>query len=271
MNWHLVYNLFFAHIIADFYCQSKESCNNRRESGFKGWNLYLHSIIVLLLTATACWDIKMIIPAAIIGISHLALDGIKSLIERNIENQKKVHKENNEKKSYGLLIFIVDQLLHISIILVCTWHFGQGWSQFPLLTNISPRILLCILALIVLAKPVNILVDVLFTEYTISPVKGKETEKANDTSTPKAAPNSNSSELNSFHSGRIIGTLERWLILLLVTLTQYEAIGFLIAAKSILRFGETSKGTEKSEYVLVGTLFSFLIALSTGILISKLS
>ena len=54
-------------------------------------------------------------------------------------------------------------------------------------------------------------------------------------------------------------------------LSQFEAIGFLIAAKSILRFSETSKGTEKSEYVLVGTLFSFLIALSTGILIIELS
>lgn len=268
MNWHLVYNLFFAHIVADFYCQSEESCKNKKNSGFKGWHLYKHSLVVLLLTATACWNVKMFFPAAIIGISHLILDGIKSLIERKIADHNNALAESNEKKTYGLLIFIVDQLLHIAIIMFCAWYFGKEWSQFPFLTDINPRILMGVLALIVLAKPVNILVDVLFTEYTISPVKDKE--KANDTSTPNGVPNSNSLELNNFHSGRIIGTLERWLILLLVMLTQYEAIGFLIAAKSILRFSETSKGTEKSEYVLVGTLFSFLIALSTGILILKI-
>ena len=264
MNWYLVYNLFFVHVIADFYCQSEESCKNKKESGFKGRHLYLHSLIVLLLTAAACWNVKMIIPAAIIGISHLVLDGIKSVIEKQIADHNNALEETKKKKTFGLLIFTVDQLLHIAIIILCAWCFGKEWLEFHFLTDISPRILLGVLALIVLAKPVNILVDVLFAEYTISPVN-KEAEETNETSTPKAE------EHNNFHSGRIIGTLERWLILLLVMLTQYEAIGFLIAAKSILRFSETSKGTEKSEYVLVGTLFSFLIALSIGILILKLS
>ena len=257
MNWYLAYNLLFAHIIADFYCQSDVSCDEKRESGFKGWHLYWHSFLVLILSVAVCWNIKMIIPAVIIGISHLLLDGAKSMIERKIV-------QNGKKKTYGLLIFIIDQLLHISIILLCTFYFGKDWIQFPFLTDLRPRFLLALLALLFLAKPVNILVDILFTEYTISPAK-------DDTSKPEGNPNSNNSELNSFHSGRIIGTLERWLILLLVMLSQFEAIGFLIAAKSILRFSETSKGTEKSEYVLVGTLFSFLIALSTGILIIELS
>ena len=128
------------------------------------------------------------------------------------------------------------------------------------MADVRPQILLALLAFLFLAKPVNIIVDILFTEYTIYPE-----EKGN------LIEDSNHSEVNNFHSGRIIGTLERWLILLLVMLSQYEAIGFLIAAKSILRFSETSKGTEKSEYVLVGTLFSFFIALSTGILIMKIS
>ena len=53
-------------------------------------------------------------------------------------------------------------------------------------------------------------------------------------------------------------------------MSQYEAIGFLIAAKSILRFNEASSGSVKSEYVLTGTLLSLTIALSLGILILKL-
>ena len=58
--------------------------------------------------------------------------------------------------------------------------------------------------------------------------------------------------------------------LLFVVMSQYEAIGFLIAAKSILRFNEASSGSEKSEYVLTGTLLSLAIALALGIFTLKI-
>jgi len=44
---------------------------------------------------------------------------------------------------------------------------------------------------------------------------------------------------------------------------KYEAVGLIIAAKSILRFNET----QKTEYVLVGTSLSISIAVFVGILI----
>ena len=77
-------------------------------------------------------------------------------------------------------------------------------------------------------------------------------------------------EHGNFHSGELIGWLERGLILVFVIMSQYEAIGFVIAAKSILRFSEASKGDEKSEYVLTGTLLSLAIALCLGILVLKM-
>lgn len=77
-------------------------------------------------------------------------------------------------------------------------------------------------------------------------------------------------EHGNFHSGELIGWLERGLILVFVIMSQYEAIGFLIAANSILRFSEASKGDEKSEYVLTGTLLSLAIALCLGILVLKM-
>lgn len=57
--------------------------------------------------------------------------------------------------------------------------------------------------------------------------------------------------------GRIIGLLERGLIYLLLVVGQQEAIGFLIAAKSILRFGTVAEDRAASEYVIIGTLASF--------------
>ena len=44
---------------------------------------------------------------------------------------------------------------------------------------------------------------------------------------------------------------------------QYGAIGFIVAAKSLLRFKETD--TAKTEYVLAGTLLSFGIATLCGL------
>ena len=74
----------------------------------------------------------------------------------------------------------------------------------------------------------------------------------------------------NFHSGELIGWLERGLMLLFVVMSQYEAIGFLIAAKSILRFNEASSGSEKSEYVLTGTLLSLTISMCLGISVIRM-
>jgi hypothetical protein len=66
--------------------------------------------------------------------------------------------------------------------------------------------------------------------------------------------------------GRLIGRLERLMILLLVLVDQPEGIGLLIAAKSILRFGELTREADRrvSEYVIIGTLASFAWALATA-------
>jgi len=59
------------------------------------------------------------------------------------------------------------------------------------------------------------------------------------------------------NAGRLIGLLERAIIFMLVLAGQPAGIGFLIAAKSILRFETTSNDQKTSEYVIVGTLASF--------------
>ncbi len=63
------------------------------------------------------------------------------------------------------------------------------------------------------------------------------------------------------NGGALIGQLERGLIFLFFLTGQPESIGFLIAAKSILRF-EESKKLKQAEYILVGTLLSFTAAIA---------
>lgn len=59
------------------------------------------------------------------------------------------------------------------------------------------------------------------------------------------------------NGGLLIGLLERGLIFLLVMVDQAAGIGFLIAAKSVLRFETTSRDQRAGEYVIIGTLASF--------------
>ena len=71
-------------------------------------------------------------------------------------------------------------------------------------------------------------------------------------------------------AGRTIGQLERLLALTFILLGQYTALGFLIGAKSIFRFGDLSKGVQhkKTEYILIGTLLSFAVVLIVGLILS---
>ncbi len=68
------------------------------------------------------------------------------------------------------------------------------------------------------------------------------------------------------NGGKLIGQMERALIFLLVIIGQPTGIGFLVAAKSILRFGEARDDQKLAEYVLIGTLLSFGLAIAASAL-----
>ncbi len=69
------------------------------------------------------------------------------------------------------------------------------------------------------------------------------------------------------NAGKWIGILERILVLTFVLAAQFQAIGFLIAAKSILRISVKTENSARilSEYVLIGTFISFTIAILVGL------
>ena len=70
-------------------------------------------------------------------------------------------------------------------------------------------------------------------------------------------------------AGKYIGILERFLILTLSVTGNISAIGMVIAAKSIARFGEFSN-KHFAEYYLVGTLLSVGLALAGGIALTHI-
>lgn len=75
-------------------------------------------------------------------------------------------------------------------------------------------------------------------------------------------------------AGRLIGQLERTLILFMVLAGVPSGIGLLIAAKSVLRFGdvnaEKTDNRRMAEYVIIGTLASFAFAVPVAYAIAAL-
>lgn len=63
-----------------------------------------------------------------------------------------------------------------------------------------------------------------------------------------------------FRTGRVIGFLERIFVFLFILLNQYTAIGFIIAAKGIVRYPDFGE-KNFNEYILIGTLLSVLFAI----------
>ncbi|WP_139252348.1 hypothetical protein [Hymenobacter psychrotolerans] len=68
---------------------------------------------------------------------------------------------------------------------------------------------------------------------------------------------------SAFGAGRYIGYFERTIIVLLVLRGEFEAIGLLVTAKSIIRI-QDAQAKEESEYLIVGTLYSFMCAIIAG-------
>lgn len=74
------------------------------------------------------------------------------------------------------------------------------------------------------------------------------------------------------NAGKWIGMIERLLVFVFIISGNFNAVGFLLTAKSVFRFGDLSKAKNMklTEYVLIGTLLSFGIAILVGLLFNSL-
>ena len=68
-------------------------------------------------------------------------------------------------------------------------------------------------------------------------------------------------------AGRYIGTIERMIMLIFISINQYSAIGLVLTAKSIARYERITKEEHFAEYYLLGTLISTLIAIIVSFVI----
>jgi Protein of unknown function (DUF3307). len=242
-----------AHIFADFIFQPEKWCISKHEKGYRSFKMYWHFGIVLLMSIIMTFSSSFILYALIIATLHLLTDLSKSHIERYIYNKKSTQSE--EKKTYSNhYIFIFDQLLHLIVIYTCVSLYMCHNAVPFYLEYIDIYHLLIFLCFLLCLKPANIIIKILlsFLNLPFSPNTKKEEFQENE---------------DLERAGRRIGAIERSLALILVLLGQFTAMGFIITAKSILRYNNSPLG--KAEYVLIGTLLSFGIAMILGIGITK--
>lgn len=232
MSSWLLLSLLTAHVIGDFYLQSNKYCKRKEESKLKSSFLYIHAIIMGLLSWAFVPTVGFWLYALLIVVTHFLIDAVKSYMRK------------------GLWQFLIDQIVHILILCFIAhqyvFHFHLPIQCLDFRGNISIPVF--IFAVLCCLKPTNILIKLILERYKIGEAESCENMK---------------------NAGALIGNLERILTLVFVLIGQYEAVGFIIAAKSLLRFKDTD--TAKTEYVLAGTLLSFGIATLSGLMVKQLS
>ena len=67
---------------------------------------------------------------------------------------------------------------------------------------------------------------------------------------------------------KYIGIIERLFVFIFIVIGRWEVIGLLIAAKSVFRFNDLKERNNRklTEYILIGTLVSFGLAILAGLL-----
>jgi hypothetical protein len=71
-------------------------------------------------------------------------------------------------------------------------------------------------------------------------------------------------DVEEYNRGRLIGNLERIVLTIVIAAGSYAALAFLVAAKGVVRSDEFHKDRDFTEYFLIGSLASVLVALCAG-------
>lgn len=243
--------LLLGHIIGDFYFQTHRMSENKSKS--LKW-VFIHCICYccgMYIAALPIISKDIVKYIFIAGILHFLIDIVKYIVVTKmmwVERKLKIQERN---------IFVADQLLHLfCLIMIAYWIVESGldinelqWAErfFDVLGVSEQKIGTWLLALLIIHKPANILIQKLLLIYKPKD-KNEESGTGNNT-------------------GRFIGTVERIIMLIFLSIGQYSAMGLVLTAKSIARYDRISKEKDFAEYYLLGTLISTVIVIVISFII----
>lgn len=235
---YFIIALVTAHFVGDFLFQTSSDVKNKNNN----WIFTKHIFIITFLSYlfVGIWT-NWLIPL-IIAVTHTVIDLTKlnsNYVERN-----------------NLIAFFIDQFAHLLVIGLIAFTTGDELAAESFWLKIMGAVYL----------EFNIYISgLIFTVFTGGIIVGMLVKPFLD----QIQVNNDGLE----KGGELIGKLERLLIFFFVVIGNITVVGFLIAAKSIFRFGELkdSENRKQAEYILIGTLYSFSWAFILSWLTQKIT
>jgi hypothetical protein len=217
--------LFAAHVLADFLLQTAEDVATKRR-----WQVLLNHVLVVTAISycfAGYWTSWRLVLA--VGGSHAVIDALKARVRSTPWT------------------FLLDQTAHLAaLVLIARWLGSAGPTPYWLEQGgavIAP-------ALVVFSGAI---VSIYAGGYLIGLALRPFLAELDNVDRGGGLSRGFST------GGMVIGRLERALIFMFVLVGQPAGVGFLIAAKSVFRFGELKEHANRmeAEYIIIGTLMSF--------------
>ena len=236
------------HILCDFYFQT-EKMAAKKAADFR-WVLYhlivyasVASMLFIIFLPGLEW--KYVFCFALF---HGIIDIVKFCLCKYFGGTVKFLQKKEK-------VFLLDQAAHIMAILIIVYGMREldirnlyrvNVGVFISTFGISELVFLTwLVKLLLIHKPVNVLISSILALYR---------------------PAENRQNINGRNAGRYIGTLERIIMTILISLGQYSAVGLVLTAKSIARYDRITKEQDFAEYYLLGTLLSTICAICISII-----
>jgi hypothetical protein len=240
----LLVTLIIGHLVSDFFLQPMSWVNDRNTHHFKAKKLYLHVLVHGVVSAVilALWEYSygwqqlstVLLSTAAIMLSHYLIDIAKSYSNK------------------GVVPFLLDQIAHIAVIIALCIYITDNQSLITYVSAlaINPKVLWVVCGYLIILSPSAVFIRMMLERLTAN--------FSSEGSLPLA--------------GQSIGMIERVLMLSFILLDQFAGLGFLLAAKSVFRFGDLSASKDKklTEYVMLGTLLSVSVTLFVGLGVNSL-
>lgn len=232
--------LLLSHVIAEFYIPKLKTNQENYRMIDIFYSTFIYGMVVYIFAKCICFSLKFYY--------FIILCLIRFIIDRTDYYPTKIL---NVKLNMSFPIKQFVYILLYGIISYCMIRDSNLYQYNTFLEDYFKTIgyplqnsLELLLQILLIHKPANIIIVYIIQFYKPNNKEDNDTKKA----------------------GRMIGTLERIIMLFFLLLNQYSSIGLVLTAKSIARYNKISEDKEFAEYYLLGTLLSTISVLLVTIL-----
>lgn len=237
--------ILLGHLIGDFYAQSdhqakeKVACRKACAAHCLSYALWMAASSAFLVVSGA-GVLHAVGVFVALGASHAIVDAFLKPLLGKIADEE-------------LVVFVLGQTVHLAFVIACACCIAP---EIKVMHVSEPTVIALLLVALLCGKPMSVVV-----KLVLKKARGAEVLAEN--------PGNACKTQESDGGGSVIGILERLIVALLTYLSQYEAIAFVITAKSIARFKKLEDQGFAETY-LIGTLTSVLLAMLVALGIKAL-